>query len=95
MVGSDAWLESDGVPDQLGGTRGLALLQGDHAEQVKGIGIGGVAREESLVDLAGPVEVALGVKVEGRGKVVLHEATLYVFVQEGRKFRRTNHGFHG
>ena len=76
VVGGLAGVAGDGPADQLGGAAVVALLQGDDAEQVQGVGVLGLGCQDVAVQPGRFLEAATLVFLQAEGKFVAHGAAL-------------------
>ena len=68
--------QGDGAGDQLDGLLGLAELIGSDAQQVQGVGVRGLARQNGLIEPGGVEETPSLVVLEGGLHRVLHRQGL-------------------
>ena len=68
--------QSQGPADLLHGTRLVPLLMEEHAQQVQGLGVLRLARDDALVQLGGQAQLSRSVLLDRGSQDVLHAAWL-------------------
>jgi hypothetical protein len=72
VIGSIRGVEGDGPADALGGLTVIALLMGDNAQQVQGVGVVGLGVEDIAVQPGCLGQAPALVLLQAEGKVVVH-----------------------
>ena len=79
MVGSGGRIEGDGTPDPFGRPNRIALLIGDHAEQVQCVGVVWLSGQDATIRLGRLVQEAALVLLDGQCQLVRHGKTPWCF----------------